>query len=478
MTAKPAGPVVGRDPFASVRPVADAVLYEGYLLYPYRRSSGKNQVRWQFGVLAPRTWIEANGRATDGVAGSEESWWQQTECLVEARTNAVLRIQFRFLQLQAKDVEELRYDGSYVGVGRLDLGDRSEVTFEEATPHSLDAVVRVGEQTAAERVVQIVADGVELVDDLPDALDVVRGRVRRTRWPVAGQVMVSLHEVPAPFPLLRVRLRVENTTRAVTADMPREVALRYSMMATHTLLAVEHGRFVSLLDPPVWAQAAAKECRNVRTFPVLAGDPEARDMVLSSPIILYDYPQVAPESPGDLHDAAEIDEILSLRTLTLTDDEKREARATDARAREIVDRVDAMPPEVMERLHGAVRSLRPARAPGDRTEGQRPDLPWWDPGADASVSPETDCVDVGGVPVGRGCRVRLKPRRRGTDAHDMFLAGRTARVEAVFLDIDDTRHLAVTIEDDPTAELHQWYGRYHYFRPDEVEPLHGDGAET
>ncbi len=80
--------------------------------------------------------------------------------------------------------------------------------------------------------------------------------------------------------------------------------------------------------------------------------------MLSSPIILYDHPEVAPESQGDLFDATEIDEILALRVLTLTDDEKDEARRTDARAAAIVDRIDAMSPEVWARLHGAMRPLR------------------------------------------------------------------------------------------------------------------------
>ena len=73
--------------FELARAVADAVLYEGYLLYPYRRSSGKNRVRWQFGVLAPRPWLAATGAAgvTDtSVAGSADAWHQQTECLLEA----------------------------------------------------------------------------------------------------------------------------------------------------------------------------------------------------------------------------------------------------------------------------------------------------------------------------------------------------------------------------------------------------------
>jgi hypothetical protein len=53
----------------------------------------------------------------------------------------------------------------------------------------------------------------------------------------------------------------------------------------------------------------------------------------------------------------------------------------------------------------------------------------------------------------------------------MFLAGRTARVEAVLLDVDGSRQLAVTLEDDPGAELDRWYGRFRYFSPAEIEPL-------
>jgi hypothetical protein len=231
--------------------------------------------------------------------------------------------------------------------------------------------------------------------------------------------------------------------------------------------------FVSLADPPEWACAAATSCENVRTWPVLIGEPGDRDVVLSSPIILQDYPEIAPESPGDLCDATEIDEILTLRTLTLTDEEKREARATDARAAAIIDRVDGMPAEILERLHGAIRSLRPVGATEPVRAHAEPPAPWWDPGVDASVSPETDCIEVGGVTVGKGSRVRLRPGVRRADAQDLFLDGRIARVEGVFLDVDERRYLAVTLEDDPAAELHQVHGRFLYFAPDEVEPLEG-----
>jgi hypothetical protein len=161
--------------------------------------------------------------------------------------------------------------------------------------------------------------------------------------------------------------------------------------------------------------------------------------------------------------------------MLLTDEEKLEARATDPRAAAILDRVDTMPREVFERLHGAVRSLTPAARPtAEHLTTERP--AWWQEGVDAGLSPTTDSVLVDGVSVGAGSRVRLRPTGRGADAQDMFLVGRTAQVAAVFHDVDGSTHLAVTVDDDPASELHTWYGRFHYFRPDELEPLGSAGA--
>jgi hydrogenase maturation protease len=140
----------------------------------------------------------------------------------------------------------------------------------------------------------------------------------------------------------------------------REGVLRQSLLSAHTILRIRDGEFVSLLDPPPQFQAAASACHNVGTWPVLAGEAGARDTILSSPIILYDYPQVAPESPGDLFDGAEIDEILSLRILALTDEEKDAMRRADERARQILERTETLPPEHFMKLHGALRGLHPA----------------------------------------------------------------------------------------------------------------------
>jgi hypothetical protein len=185
---------------------------------------------------------------------------------------------------------------------------------------------------------------------------------------------------------------------------------------------------------------------------------------------------VAPESAGALFDATEIDEILTLRVMTMTEAEKAEARATDPRAREIIDRCDAMTPGDLQQLHGIFRDPRgPAGAPADVTDtgGE----PWWDPASDASVDPDTDHVVVDGVRVAKGSLVRVHPKRRA-DAQDLFFADQVARVTAVLSDVDGGTHVAVVLADDPAADLHDWYGRYFYFAPDEIEPLDAARKES
>ncbi|MEV7320538.1 hypothetical protein [Streptomyces sp. NPDC093970] len=446
--------------FGPLSAVADAVLYEGYLLYPYRRSSPKNRARWQFGVLFPKDWVEAGGPVRPGVSGSADSWYQQTECLVRVdRPDAVLRVRVRYLQMQHKQV----HDAGRRPVESLTCADGTvHLTFEEAVPRAADFTVPLSE---GEHGFPVGSPAGSETERLPDGA----GRIVRRREEIAASTALVVERLGED--LLRLRVRTAHEGHPADPRAPRDQVLRQALIATHTLLAAEGAEFVSLIDPGADRQDAARSCRNDFTFPVLGDAPPAEPpadgsvsaLLLSSPIILPDHPQVAPESPGDLHDAGEIDEILTLRTMLLTDEEKREARATDPRAAEILDRVDTMPPEVLGRLHGAIRSLKPAAGRAA----------WWQEGADEGLSPATDTVPVGGVRVGGGSAVRLRPRGRGADAQDMFLAGRTATVAAVFHDVDGSTHLAVTVDDDPAAELHGWYGRFHYFRPDEVEPLGG-----
>jgi hypothetical protein len=156
-----------------------------------------------------------------------------------------------------------------------------------------------------------------------------------------------------------VTVKITNTTPWGGED--RESTLRQTFVSTHTTLDVQAGEFVSLIDPPEELSKAVEGCENIKTWPVLVGEEGDRSTVLSSPIILYDYPQIAPESPGDLFDGTEIDQMLILNVLNLTDEEKEEMRASDPRGREILERCESLSPEELMRLNGTFRDIRMLR---------------------------------------------------------------------------------------------------------------------
>ncbi len=401
------------------RALADAVLVEGYALYPYRASAPKNRFRWTFGVLAPRTWSEAGGC---------EPWWLESQFLVANTGASRLLGQLRFFQVERRRVERVTADG-FEPVETLELGDRLVVGWDEGALSEVDLDVKLAGTFASSFAISGAAETEALA---------ATGRLVRERRALEGRITIRTEPVAADRPLARVTIRIENTTPWTELAAVRDQAMAASFASTHLLVEIDRGELISLLDPPAWARAAAADCHSVHTYPVLAGPPGATDILLSAPFILYDHPYVAPESTGDFHDACEIDELLQLRTMTLTDDEKREARATDPRTAAIVDRVDALPDEWMARLHGAARDLH----------------------ADEMV-PKKQMFAI-------GSKVRLRPGPH-TDAQDLLYAGMLATVAAIRHDVDGRDYLAVTIDDDPAAELHHWYGRFHYYRLDEVE---------
>ncbi len=456
------------DRWATARAVADATLYEGYVLYPYRASSAKNRVRWQFGVLAPRAFAEADG---------SERWRSRTECLVEPGQTPVLHIRVRFLQLVHRTVAALGPDGAFAPADEVAVDGVRWVAWDEAVERVVDlpgqALLPLAQAGTLET---FRFDPGTDTEELSDADGTVLGRVVRRREAAEGEVRLGVAWAAGSNALLKLTVEVANTSTwgadGSTLAGGRDANLGPSLLGVHTLLAVDDGQFASVIDPPGGAAEAVADCTQDGTFPVLIGGPDAAegdqwaDVVLSSPITLYDNPSVAPESQGDLFDATEIDEILALRVMTLTDEEKAEARGTDPRAAAIVDRCDDMPPEVWERLHGAVRSLGPPPGPPVAEE----DVPWWDPASDASVDPWTDTLRIGDVDVGKGTKVRLRPNRRA-DAHDLFVDGMDATVAGIFSDVDGGQQVAVSLDDDPATEALAWQGRYLFFFPDEVEVI-------
>ncbi len=356
----------------TVREIARAVLYEGYLLWPYRRSTLKNRKRWTFGGVYPRSYAES--------CGEGDAWRMQLQCLVEGDGDVRVDVELRFLhaverqparlvpcrrglgepkaaplaaslgaQDTAQDVERL------VPVDALVIGEQRHLAWQEATERQFGAQGLILAALGSPQRVEVAVASASETEWLsgPDGRRV--GALVRSWEPLVGTLDISAERL-APR-LHRLTVAVTNLTPSEAGD--RDEALPRTFMSTHMVVRVRDGELVSAIDPPAALRNAAEGCRNLGTWPVLVGAESERHTLLGAPIILYDHPEVAPESPGDFFDGTETDELLVHSILALSDEERREMRDSDPRGREILERTTAMSPEAILRLHGAVRELRP-----------------------------------------------------------------------------------------------------------------------
>jgi len=345
---------------AAVEKIAKAVLYEGYMLYPYRPSAVKNQQRFNFGVLYPQSYSEAQ-KGTD-------PWMLQTECLLQGSAQTSVEIHLRFLHLTARSVEgrvEATPDADgcsepeFAPVKSLEVDGQKFYEWQEAVerelivwPPRISELVRQPQQSAVNLLYS------QTHAPILDRDGNVAGQLVRTQQSINGEIYVSADLVSEG--VYKIAVRVLNVTPfGGPRCSRREDALMRSLVSVHVILGATDGEFVSLLDPPEALHGSVALCRNVGFFPVLVGEEGQRDTMLASPIILYDYPQIAPESARDLFDGTEIDEILSLRILTMTDEEKAEMRQSDDRTRQLLESIETLPAEHLMKLHGVLRGLRP-----------------------------------------------------------------------------------------------------------------------
>jgi hypothetical protein len=373
-TQRPAAPGLARDTVDdAVEKITRTCLYEGYLLWPYRRSALKNAKRWTFGGVFPPSCAAPLG----------ERGALRAEVLLDtgggdpARERLTVRLRF----LQVVDREVAATDPADPAapprpVDRLTVDGEHHLAWQEATEREVS-----WRPTLAE----LLNGGAGHPVDLPagahrepvrDAAGRVAGEVTHRWQRLTGTVHARAEPAPDAGGVLRIAVRVENTTPCPAPDPAdrdaRDTAARHAFASTHLVLRTAGGaRFVSLLDPPDPLRDAASGCVNDGVWPVLVDDrppampgapggPRSARTVLASPVVMYDFPAVAPESPGDLFDGTEIDQLLVLSVLSLTDEERAEARACDPRAREILDRCAALGPEQLAALHGTIREIRPA----------------------------------------------------------------------------------------------------------------------
>jgi hypothetical protein len=442
--------------------IVRAVLYEGYMLYPYRASSVKNRQRWTFGSVYPRVWADWSG---------SDASMMQTECVIEGGDDACVTVRPRFLHLIERDVRELDEPAwAWMGadewpsrpVVSLEVGGRRFDAWQEAGEQSVEVpMLALGELCAAGLRLPFSLQGSRAVEPLMEADGRVRGTLVRTRAAIDGRVECCAERLGERTFRLTVRI-VNVTPVSEPRHLNRDAAASFALLSCHAVLAVEGAGFVSSIDPPDPLAEAVGACRNIGLWPVLVGSGEQRDTMLAAPIILYDYPQVAPESAGDLFDATEIDEILTLRILTMTDAEKREMSAGDERSRALLERTEKLSAQDLQRLHGALHEVRAGVAEEDDDAA-----PW----AEFDAKPRLACIHVGGVALQVGSRVVLHPHARA-DIFDLALRDQIATIESIERDFEDHVHVAVTVDCDPGRDfgLARMPGHRFFFAPDEIEP--------
>lgn len=349
-----------------VDPIANAVLYEGYILYPYRPSI-KNRQRWTFGGLYPEAHCQRQG-------GSDAPS-NQTECLVQGGETTQLEAVIRFLHLTSRQVGVIdppirdwpsSGEPPFQPTMSLRVGEELFQTWQEAEEREIPfGPWTLGDLVAGPQTWPIQFPSSRRSEPLRGEDGRIVGLIVREQERLQGQIDLAAAEVASG--LYRLTLRITNRASLEPEELESpEPALRRCLISTHAILGIEGegGAFLSLTDPPEEYRELAEGCQNIGVWPVLVGSKRRAKIMLSSPIILYDDPQIAPESPGDFFDGTEIDELLTLRIQTLTDSEKDAMAALDARARALLDRTESLDPSWQIGLHGTFRGLWPGPSEG------------------------------------------------------------------------------------------------------------------
>lgn len=358
-----------------IEKLADAILYEGYLLYPYRKSAIKNHYRFNFGLIEPNDYF-------------------QTQVLVSGIYQN-LDVNVRFLQNQKRQI----IDNEGNKLERYEFENQIFETWDEVVERNIKT------NKSTDFSFEIETNEEELIKG--------KAKYLRKTENVKGKVIIESKKIKEN--LVRLTVKIFNHSKTE------------KFISTHAVLSIENAEFVSLLEFENEFEIEVKSLKQKNLFPVLI----EKNVMLASPIILYDYPQIAPESMGDFYDSTEIDELLTLRILTMTEHEKKEANSLDSHAQKIIQQTEKT--ELMN-LHGVFRE------------------------------------EISNIKIGQ--KVRLKPKN-SADAFDFFLQDKIAIIEKIEEDLEGKKHYAVVLENDEGREFgfDKFIGHRFFFNQEELENL-------
>lgn len=273
--------------FGKIEKLADAILYEGYALFPYRKNALKNQKRFNFGVLSPKCWAEKQ---------TNEQYFQQTEILILANESAKISFKVRYLQIENNE----------------------------------------DWQTAHEKVYE-------------NSVEMKEFQISDFKFQIDGKIELIAKKLGEN--LFKLSFKLQNLTEKESfKNFSREEILSFSFVSTHTIFEIENGEFISAIEPLETFQKYSQTLENINCFPVLVGERK-RNCVLSAPIILYDFPEASENSFDNFFDGLEIDELMIMNILALTDKEKEEIKKTDERTRKMLEKIENASAEDLLKLH-------------------------------------------------------------------------------------------------------------------------------
>ncbi|MGI8952070.1 MAG: hypothetical protein ACR2FN_10845 [Chitinophagaceae bacterium] len=331
--------------------ITQTLLYEGYALYPYHRSAIKNQKPIPFGVVFPQQYNIYNEHSHSKM---------QTQCIVTGSDNLQINISVRFLHLLKveifeKDLQQKTSESDFVQVHNVSLnGKIYQAGWQTIERKISTGNLQISQLIKNRKVIFIKFDKVYDTTNISDENGETVAKQINSVSQIKGTIIVEAESVKNTQNAFRITVTVTNTTPFENTEaITRDEVLTQSFLSTHIILNTSDGQFISHQDPDEKWKTVIDECANINTWPILID--EANTTLLSSPIILYDHPQINPQSHGDLFDSTEIEEALLLHVNLLSDEEKKRISQSDEKLQAMLKKVGEITPEELINFHSGLK---------------------------------------------------------------------------------------------------------------------------